>query len=462
MSACAFLAVVGTLALRGCRPADHVSPHPSVIAPSPTPWSLAAELMPDGPGWQLVLRGEPRRSVLVVRDGLPVRVLTLDDQGQGAATGLALDSASPVLEIIPLAGPVVRVALPVSPTPTAPAEPTPTPSPSATATATSTPGPSPTPSPVTVPPTATPGASRDADGRIRVEPLPFIPRPAATAIPAPRRSPPATPTVPAGGAGPSPPLLHLVTDAGPRLAITFDGSSSTDGTANLLDLLHELDLEVTLFVTGEFIEANPAVVRRALLAGHEIGSHSYSHPHLTTYATNKRHDLLPGVDRDMLHAQLRRTEEAFRKATGRPMAPLWRAPYGEENAALRAWAFELGYLHVRWSSLEGASLDSLDWVEDEHSSLYRDSRRMMQRLLRFPRLEGGIVLMHLATRRAEPPWGALPDFVAELRRRGLEPVRVSELLQSSATWQSWLDRAAQNHRRTFGPGLRAPRRGGEE
>jgi peptidoglycan/xylan/chitin deacetylase (PgdA/CDA1 family) len=144
------------------------------------------------------------------------------------------------------------------------------------------------------------------------------------------------------------------------------------------------------------------------------------------------------------------------------MAPLWRAPYGEENAALRAWAFELGYLHVRWSSLEGASLDSLDWVEDEHSSLYRDSRRMMQRLLRFPRLEGGIVLMHLATHRAEPPWGALPDFVAELRRRGLEPVRVSELLQSSPTWRSWLDRAAENHRRTFGPGLRAPRRGGEE
>ncbi len=91
------------------------------------------------------------------------------------------------------------------------------------------------------------------------------------------------------------------------------------------------------------------------------------------------------------------------------MAPLWRAPYGEENSTLRGWALELGYLHVRWSSLEGASLDARDWVADEHSKLYQDSRKMMDRLLGFPHLEGGIVLMHLSTERSEPPWGELPE-----------------------------------------------------
>ena len=128
------------------------------------------------------------------------------------------------------------------------------------------------------------------------------------------------------------------------------------------------------------------------------------------------------------------------------MASLWRAPYGEENRTLRAWALEMGYLHVRWSSLRGASLDSRDWVDDEHSRLYQDADRMVERLLRFPQLGGGIVLMHLASDRPEPPWTALPGFVERLRQRGIEPTRVSDLLRASTLWRPWLDRAESRHR----------------
>jgi peptidoglycan/xylan/chitin deacetylase (PgdA/CDA1 family) len=243
----------------------------------------------------------------------------------------------------------------------------------------------------------------------------------------------------------APPVLHLVTDCGPRIAITFDGADSSAGTADLLDVLHTIDLRGTLFVTGEFIDANPGLVRHALLAGHEFGNHTYSHEHLTSYASNGRHELLPHVTRAWLHDELQRTEQAFFRATGRTMAPLWRAPFGEENALLRGWAMELGYLHVRWSSLEGASLDSLDWVSDEHSALYREPERMVDRLLRFPRLEGGIVLMHLSSERPEPPWNELPRFLANLRSRGLEPVTVSDLLADSDTWRPWLERATRRH-----------------
>jgi peptidoglycan/xylan/chitin deacetylase (PgdA/CDA1 family) len=241
-----------------------------------------------------------------------------------------------------------------------------------------------------------------------------------------------------------------VPDGGPRIALTFDGATSANGTSDLLDLLNELDLSVTMFVTGRFIENHPAVVRRALLAGHEIGNHTYSHRHLTTYERNRRHNLRPEINRSWFETELRRTEDAFRRATGRPMAPLWRAPYGEENGSLRRWALELGYLHVRWSSLQNTSLDSLDWVEDEHSSLYFDSKRLVDRLLRFPKLEGGIVLMHLATRRDEPPWNDLPRFTNEIRGRGLGISSVTVLLEASPTWRSWLDRARSNHQASFG------------
>ena len=114
-------------------------------------------------------------------------------------------------------------------------------------------------------------------------------------------------------------------------------------------------------------------------------------------------------------------------------------------AALRRWAFEIGYLHVRWSSLEGRSLDALDWIDDEHSARYRDSKRIMNRLLAFPRLEGGIVLMHLATDREEPPWAHLPEFVRALNERDIAQVKVTSMLEESKIWRGWLNKAAERH-----------------
>ena len=265
-------------------------------------------------------------------------------------------------------------------------------------------------------------------------------RPTATRVPRTDRGPtPAT----------SPPLLQMVQDAGPRVALTFDGNASTNRTTELLDLLYQNDLEVTLFVTGKFIEKYPSVIRRAVLAGHEVGNHTYSHPHLTTYEQNRKHELLPRVTKSWFQTELRRTEEAFRHATGRPMQPLWRAPFGEENRSLRGWALEMGYLHVRWSLLEGASLDSRDWVADEHSSLYQSSEKIMERVLRFPQLGGGIILMHMATERVEPPWAELPTFLEALDARGMEATTISRLLEASPTWRPWLRRAQARHREVF-------------
>jgi peptidoglycan/xylan/chitin deacetylase (PgdA/CDA1 family) len=132
------------------------------------------------------------------------------------------------------------------------------------------------------------------------------------------------------------------------------------------------------------------------------------------------------------------------------MRPLWRSPYGEENRLLRGWALEMGYLHVRWSSLGGASLDTHDWVADEHSSLYKSSRKIMERLLQFPKLEGGIILMHMATEREEAPWKELPAFLEALEKRRLEPTSVTRLLEASPTWRRWLRRAEERHREVNG------------
>ncbi len=421
---------IATLSLRLAAISNDPGP-----ARASLPYAVAT-ISRDGDIVTIELQGSPGAAVVLLADGDPLRVVTLDDDGRASVADPEVTDRS-VLELAALAGAPEPIALP--PTPTS----TDTPTRIATARLTRT---------STQTPVATERSSATATPTSTAAPI-------ETAVPtlAPTIQP--AKTTPLAGVTPdsknrtssrsSPPVLHLVTDAGNRIAVTFDGNASSNGTTELLDLLKELNLKITLFVTGGFVERYPKIVRRAVLEGHEVGNHTFSHPHLTSYALNKRHNLLPGINRTAFHDQLRRTESAFKKATGRPMAPLWRAPYGEENSTLRGWALELGYLHVRWSSLEGASLDSRDWVADEHSTLFQDSRKMMDRLLGFPHLEGGIVLMHLSTERSEPPWNELPRFVRELKRRQVKPGKVSDLLEESKTWRKWLDRARKNHEKNF-------------
>jgi peptidoglycan/xylan/chitin deacetylase (PgdA/CDA1 family) len=405
---------------------------------------VVAELVHDGRSARLEVRGTPGAAAVIFSRGEPVAVLTLDRRGRALVTDPEFE-INETLEIAALAGPPGTVssapglaskgtqtrAVPLIPT-VADGPMVVTTGVAATPTMTS-----------TAPSTAPPSRTQTAGTALKTSRIktPVIVKPLRSAGSRADAKP-----------GASPPILHLVTDGGSRIAVTFDGNASSNGTAGLLNLLKELDMKITLFVTGGFIERHPTLVRRAVLSGHEVGNHTYSHPHLTTYPENRRHRLLPKVTKAWFQDQLRRTEVAFRRATGRPMAPLWRAPYGEENRTLRGWALELGYLHVRWSSLEGESLDSRDWVADEHSPMYQNSRRMMDRLLGFPRLEGGIVLMHLATERSEPPWAELPRFVEELGRRSVIPVKVSDLLENSSTWRPWFERARTRHEEVFPPG----------
>ncbi|MBQ1374931.1 MAG: polysaccharide deacetylase family protein, partial [Clostridia bacterium] len=65
------------------------------------------------------------------------------------------------------------------------------------------------------------------------------------------------------------------------VALTFDDGPSKY-TPRLLDGLKERGAKATFFMLGNCANTYPATVKRAYEEGHQIASHTYDHPRLTT------------------------------------------------------------------------------------------------------------------------------------------------------------------------------------
>jgi peptidoglycan/xylan/chitin deacetylase (PgdA/CDA1 family) len=277
--------------------------------------------------------------------------------------------------------------------------------------------PAPTPAPVAALPVPDRGVPRAAPSS--------SPAAAARSTPAPARAAELPP--PAFPRGPGVPDLTRGPVDRPDVLASFDAGSSDRGAIEILDALSARGIRTTIFVTGEFIRRYPAIVRRIAEDGHEVGNHTDTHPHLTTYAADGRQTTRLGVDRAFLAGELARTARLYRELTGRTMAPLWRAPFGEHNPEIRRWAAELGYWHIGWTGGRGG-LDGLDWVTDPRSRSYQPAERLLERLVRHAE-NGGIVLLHLGSDRDELVSSKIAILFDGLKARGFRFARASEFLE---------------------------------
>ena len=215
-----------------------------------------------------------------------------------------------------------------------------------------------------------------------------------------------------------------------KLAITFDAGSDDSNTREILKILNNLQLNCTLFLTGKFMEGNPDLVKEMIEAGHEIGNHTYNHPHLTSYEQDFQHQLLPHIERDFLHQQLMKTDSVFFSISGEHLKPYWRAPFGEYNNQILTWAAETGYLHIHWTG----SFDTHDWVTDESSQLYRSPDEIYADIMAIEDeqpngLNGVIVLMHLASNRnGNHVYEILPKLIETVRNKGYALGNITDLL----------------------------------
>ncbi|MGC2625519.1 MAG: polysaccharide deacetylase family protein [Candidatus Udaeobacter sp.] len=208
---------------------------------------------------------------------------------------------------------------------------------------------------------------------------------AALKTPAPPKEPPIT--------------FSSVHVDGPYIAMTFDDGPSATLTPKLLDILAAHHIKVTFFVLGEMVAEHPEILARAAREGHEIASHSWSHPNLAK------------MSQEGVRSQLQRTDDEIKSVTGK-RPTLFRPPYGSITDHEKKWIHDqYGYDIILWD------VDPLDWKRPGPAVV-------RNRILKETRA-GSIVLSHdIHPGTIE----AMPSTFDELEAKGFKFVTVSELL----------------------------------
>lgn len=73
----------------------------------------------------------------------------------------------------------------------------------------------------------------------------------------------------------------------PEIALTFDDGYSQVAVESSLVILREMEARTTFFVIGQQLRAYPDLWQQALLDGHEICNHTYTHSYLTSLSSEQ-------------------------------------------------------------------------------------------------------------------------------------------------------------------------------
>ncbi len=196
-----------------------------------------------------------------------------------------------------------------------------------------------------------------------------------------------------------------------RIALTFDDGPDPAYTPAILDILKKSHVPATFFLVGANAELNPDLVRRTVGEGHELGSHSFTHPNLSV------------VSPAQFDLELSSTQRLLESLTGRSTL-LFRPPFAEdvepatpEQAGPVARAGELGYYTV------GMGVDPLDWQPGQTAQHIVSSI-----LSQLHNHEGQIILLHDAGGVRSATVQALPTLLELLKKEGYSFVTVSNLM----------------------------------
>jgi peptidoglycan-N-acetylglucosamine deacetylase len=205
------------------------------------------------------------------------------------------------------------------------------------------------------------------------------------------------------------PIAPHVINHGPRhakrVALTFDGCSLDAPSyydERVTKVLLDMHVPATIFLGGKWMQDHAEHLRYlASQPQFELASHGFLHAHMTK------------ISDERVRQELRWTQNTMYALIGR-QSTLFRAPYGEVNERLAKLVGEAGLTTVQFDLPSGDA----------------DKKIRKKKLVEYVSTKtkpGSIVVMHI-NRRGWKTHEALPEIIANLRKRGFEFVTVSELL----------------------------------
>ncbi|MBE8473814.1 polysaccharide deacetylase family protein [Streptomyces sp. 3R004] len=171
------------------------------------------------------------------------------------------------------------------------------------------------------------------------------------------------------------------------VGLTFDDGPSGN-TSALLNALTQNGLRATMFNEGQYAAANPSLVKAQVSAGMWVANHSYTHPHLTS------------LSQAQIDSEISRTQSAI-AAAGGGTPKLFRPPYGETNATVKAVEAKYGLTEILWN------VDSQDWNGASTDAIVAAAGRLT---------DGQVILMHDWSANT---LAAIPRIAQGLAARGL-------------------------------------------
>ena len=193
------------------------------------------------------------------------------------------------------------------------------------------------------------------------------------------------------------PIYSVETDE-KKIAISFDCAWGVDHTDKLLEYMQKNEVRCTFFAVQFWVEKYPEYAKKIVDAGHELGTHSRTHPYMSK------------LTKVQILDELTTSSQAIEKITGQKVT-LFRPPYGDYNNTLIDTCAEMGLYPIQWD------VDSLDWKN-------LSAQEIALRIVNGAK-NGSIILCHNnGLHTAE----ALPMIFSTLKNRGFTFVPISELI----------------------------------
>lgn len=186
-----------------------------------------------------------------------------------------------------------------------------------------------------------------------------------------------------------------------KVALTMNCAWNADDIDLILETLDKTNTKITFFMVGDWVDKYPEAVKKINDAGHEIGNHSNTHPHVNnlSYEDNIK--------------QIETCNTKIEKITNKK-TKLYRAPYGEYNDTVLKSAESINCKTIQWN------LDTLDYKGLTGTEMWN---RLDGKLS-----QGSIILMHNGTDHTAD---SLELLINNIKKSGFEIVTVSDLIYES-------------------------------